>query len=194
MPTRRRTRKSKFVTKRGLPFLLTKYSEAKQLNFTYTDLAVPEPAIALSNVIDLTEISQGDSRSERIGNMIQVTGLYVSYTIESSDISNPQFFRLIVYSPRKVDTTLLPADNMVKVPDSDKFKIWYDKTSPPAFQAGGGSGVFKVRKRWKPYMKVIYDSSSQTSVTQGQIKLMVLSDVDLGVTVNLHARIYFRDL
>lgn len=194
MPRRRhRGRKSKFVTKRGLPFQLMKFAETKFIDDT-ADLNIPSPATFLTNVIELTAIGGGTNQSQRAGNAIQMSGLYISYLMASNDTGNPQFGRVIVYTPRASGSTTLPVDDFLDVVDPDEFKVWYDKISVPAFQAGAGTGVHKVRKSWKPYMKVIYTSSSASSVVQGQVYIMFLSSMNVGVGFEMHSRLYFKDV
>lgn len=194
MPRRRRNgRKSKYVTKRGLPFQLMKFAETKFIDDT-VNLNIATPATFLTNVVDLTAIGGGSNQSQRDGNSLQMSGLYISYTMATTDVNNPQFGRLIVYSPRATGSTTLPVDDFLDIVDPDEFKVWYDKISIPAFQQGGTSGVHKVRKSWKPYMKVIYTSSSAASVVQGQVYLMFLSATNVGVTLDLHSRLYFKDV
>lgn len=186
--------RSKFVTKRSLPFLLSKISEAKQININFTNVLVKSPAVAATNQKSLTLIDQGDGKANREGNMIQVTGYYISATINSNATSVSQYCRVIVYTPRKIGTTLLPSDTMTTQPDTDKFIIWDDRVVVPSFQQGGGLGLIQFKQRWKPYMKVIYDSSAADSVTQGEILVLVLSHENDGVLFNAQCRLFFRDI
>jgi len=72
---RRRGRKSKFVTKRGLPFQLMKYAETKFNDLGVVDVAVPSTAVIGGLFQSLTLTETGVGQKQRIGNMIQVTGI-----------------------------------------------------------------------------------------------------------------------
>lgn len=191
---RKKMGRSKFVTKRQLPFLMSKIAEPKQINNNFEDILIAKPATAATNGRSLTTIAQGDGKAEREGNLIQVTGYFCSFAVESEDTLIAQWLRIIIYTPRKVGTTLLPADDMTSQPDTDKFIIWHDKTVAPALQPGGGVGLIKLKKRWVPYMKVRYDSGADSSVQENEVIVLVLSHLNEGVKLRAQMRLFYRDM
>lgn len=186
-------RKSKFVTKRGLPFQLMKYAETKFVDQA-VNLNILNPPTFAANVLELTDILQGDGQGQRIANHINISGLYGRYRINTNDAASPQFCRIVVYTPRVIGSEDLPSQSVVGLIDPERFKVWYDKTSVPSFQQGSGTGVLHIRKKWKPYMKGLYDVDGAGTITQGQILILFLSTNSSGVTLSSNLRLYFKDL
>jgi len=195
MPSRhrRRGRKTKFVTKRGLPFQLMKYAEAK-FKDQAINVNILAPAIFSTNVVTISDVAQGNEQNARDGDHINISGVYARYRINTNDAASPQFVRIVMYTPRVVDTEDLPTTNVVGLIDPAKFKVWYDKTSVPSFQQGSGVGILHIRKKWKPYMKAIYTTSAGDSITQGRLLVLFLSTNSSGVTLSADIRMYFKDL
>ncbi len=91
---RRRGRKSKFVTKRGLPFQLMKFAETKYFTDSIFGLSLPTPADSSSNrLINLIRI--GTFENERIGQKIQVSGYYIRMTFEAVNTNSMRFMRVV---------------------------------------------------------------------------------------------------
>lgn len=197
MPNKRRRngRKSKFVTKRGFPFQLMKYAEGKRNTVGFAGFAIPDPPLFSTNVVNLVDnIASGPDNGDRVGNTIQVSGVYVSYTCEAILTSSAQFCRVIMWTPRIADSTELPATNMVNIPDPDRFIIWHDKVHYAPFTAGGGTGVGKIRKKFSPFMKVMYNNDLADSVTKNNLHILVLSKNNLGIEISMSARLYYKDV
>jgi len=197
MPHKRRRngRKSKFVTKRGFPFQLMKYAEGKRNTVGFDEFDIPSPAVFATNVVSLVDnIAGGSDNGDREGNIIQVSGVYVSYTCESILTDAAQFCRVIMWTPRIADSTELPAPNMVNIPDPDRFIIWYDKVHNAPFNAGGGTGVGKIRKKFSPFMKVMYNNPFIDSVTKNNLHILVLSKNNVGIEISMSARLYYKDV
>ena len=158
MRRRRRGRKSKFVTKRGLPFQMMKYQETKfKDKVVIGQILTTLPALP-NQLAHLTDISAGDEQDARDGNMIQLTGIYVRIIHEANLTSAGQFIRVCLSSNRNATDFSTPILDATTPPDPDNFKVWYDKTFFTTFLPGGGKGVIEIRKKFKPYMKVIWDS------------------------------------
>ncbi len=110
---RKRGRKSKFVTKRGLPFQLMKYAETKYITFGNTDLTLPNPASLFINNIQLANIREGSGLNERIGQQIQLTGIHIKIIYQAVNANDVRFLRVGVWTPRIVDDTADPFTDMV---------------------------------------------------------------------------------
>ncbi len=198
MPKRfRRKRKSKFVTRRALPFLLMKTAEAKFRDVIAA--TVPLDIFDTSPVdINLTEIAQGITRDTRIGQSIQITGVFFKCTFGTgvaSQVTDARYARAILYSTR--DTDLAPLSTApIGFPDFDKRVIWSDKVVPLPWNNSMPNSMITIRKKFKPYMKCIYDGSAATSVEKNDLKIMISTDALTGgrTSVRFQARIYFRDL
>lgn len=196
MPRRRRRngRKSKFVTKRSLPFQLMKYVEQKFVVLAIADLPLAVPATT-ANLIHLTAINQGNDQFTRDGNMIQVTGIYAKITFTAVSSAKIRFFRMIIYSPRVTNDINSPVSRVVGLPDPDEFVIWVDKLVPcPLPAAATPGGVMMVKKKFKPYMKVLYDDATGGSIKKNSIRLALIGSEDVAVNINLELRLYFKDL
>ncbi len=189
-------RKSKFVSKRGFPFQLMKFAEAKQADIQQTIILGSVGAITRLNPF---AIGRGTGATSRIGNIIQVSGYYSRWTYQSDTVALVQFWRVTVYQNKKeAQGTDVPATDMVNVPDPRKFIIWDDRTLmvPNAVNGNGKNGVMIMKKRFKPYLKVEYDSATNTDISRGNIWVQMLSN-DPGadhVTLNVDWRTYFRDV
>lgn len=194
--SRRNRRKSKYVTKRGLPFQLMKYAETKYNDLLVTNQLIAQPPDG-TTVKDLTVIAGGSSNTSRVGTDIQISGVYIKLIITGPSAPGiVTFFRAILYSDRDINTANAPALGVLDPVDPEQFKVWADKTIVCPTNAGspGPNGVMVLRKKFKPYMKAIYNATIGGSITQGQIKLALLASQTLLATVSVHSRVYFKDL
>jgi len=196
MPARRRRngRKSKFVTKRGLPFQLMKYAETKYNDEGVLDRLLTNPATLGVQFESIVSIGTGNTVNTRVGNIIQVSGFYGRCIYESTLTGQMQYIRICIVTPRDVNNANVPIVDMVTPIDPELHKIWYDKTVPCPFVPGGGHGVLTFRKKFKPYMKTIFDSSVAASVQQGALNFCILTKNDGGATASWCVRTYFKDL
>ncbi len=195
MPRRRRNgRRSKFVTKRGLPFQLMKYAETKYNDHTIFDQNLLTAVVGTNQLQSLVTIGGGTSVNSRIGHQIQVSGFYGRLIIDAALTGASQFVRVCVCSPRVTDNATAPIGNMVGPIDPDDWIIWYDKTHMCPFTPGGGKGVITFKKKFKPYMKTLYDTSFSTTVTQGNLVFCILPKTDMGVNASWSIRTYFKDV
>jgi len=198
MPSRRSRkhgRKTKFVTKRGLPFQLMKFAESKFHDKTATNFLLLSPADYINNVFVATDISRGTGSTSRVGNIVQVSGYYMRMTYESVQQVQAEYMRLIIYTPKQdMLSSELPANDMVSAVDPRRFIIWHDKTVLCANAPGGSKGVMVIKKRFKPYLKLEWDSSNELDVTKGQLLVLALGRTNEAVRINFDFRLHYRDV
>jgi len=143
--------------------------------------------------LDLTFVSQGDGQNERIGQSIQATGVFfraiVGIDIDTTTVS---YTRYILYSKRQNATDNLDVVGPT-LPDFDQYIIWADKLVPNPWTNGISTGVTTIRKKFKPFMKVMYNGSGAGSVEKGNLHLMISTNTS-EVNVNYAVRLYYRDL
>lgn len=192
MPNRRRRmKKSKFVTKRGLPFQLMKFAEAKFV-LKSLSLTMASPPTFANQTLKLTEIASGTNQAERVGNEIQLSGVFLNYDMQSAIASARG--RIILYSPRQVTSTALPATDMTTIPDTDRFIIWVDRKVYCGSQAGNGTGLGSIKFKWKPYMKLRYDGEAAGTITQGVVYCVFITAVNGGIILNTNSKTFFKDV
>jgi len=170
-----------------------KFAETKYITTADAGLALPFPASG-SSVIPLVDIRQGTDIDERVGNEVQVSGVYIRIIYEAALTGTTQWMRALLYSPRVPGSVLPVVSNMVDQPDPDEFIIWFDRTALCTFTPGGGSGVMTIRKKFKPYMKTIFDTSLGPTQQKGQLILGLFGQNDLGTVLSYSARVYFKDV
>lgn len=194
MPRRSRKRKSKYVTKRGLPYQLQKHAEKKFFEHEFASAVFSNPPSYSTSVFEMTQISQGTGNKARIGNEVQMTGLFYKFAIKSK-ATNSSWFRIVMYTPRIIGDVSLPCTLIADQIDPDAHIVWSDKIVALANIQGGGSGIIQYKKRFKPYLKVQWDGgSSLLDITRGQVlMLMIAEDVNV-VEVNGYCRSYWTDI
>lgn len=196
MPHRRRRmkRKTKFVTKRGLPFQLMKYVETKYDVEAQNNLLLENPSVS-ANRSHLTNIRQGIGEVERIGNMVQITGVHVNIIFEAVNPNSMRFLRVVLYTPRSAVVDGDPVINMVDHPDTRDFIIWFDRTvSCPLPAAATPGGTMTVKKKFKPYMKTQYTGSLGSDISDKPLYLLLLPSANLAVEASYNVRTFFKDL
>ncbi len=195
MPRRSRRKKSKYVTRRALPFLIQRQAEPKYIHESITGL---DFIATLPEEKDMTAMTIGGGRENRIGNQIQVTGIYArGFFTPSHDATNPTdnayMARVVLYTPRDQSEILdvLPGEFI----DKERFVVWFDRLVVIPWQNSVIGNTFTIKKSFKPYMKVLYDSALSSSATKNSIKLLVSTNSTTAlVTLDYHWTIYFRDL
>ncbi len=197
MATRRRRRrsgrKSKFVTKRGLPFQLMKYQETKFESFFETAITL-QTAIPATQVIDMSSIFQNVQANGRVGNQINVSGFYCTVIHEAALTGQMQWIRVVVVTPRITTFLGKPIVDMIAPIDPREWKVWYDRVHRSAGPSSGGNAqVFHIRKKFKPFMKVTYDNVSDLSVTENKLMFFITTQNNLGTIASYHCRLYFKD-
>ncbi len=196
MPRRSRRRKTKFVTKRAFPFLLMKNAETKAKSVVARDEVLTD---ALPAAIDLSEIGQGDDEINRTGNEIQISSVFFKATFSNSlDATNPTdrayYARVILYTSRNPDEPDLDVQPM-EFPDRQKYIIWADKVVAVPWLNQITHSVITIKKRFKPYMKAVYDGAGTLTCLKGKLRIMI--SVDSGtaqVLTSYMARQYFKDV
>lgn len=172
-----------------------KFAENKFHDKTATNYLLPVPADYINNVFVATDISRGTGSTSRIGNIVQVSGYYVRMTFESVLQTEAQYMRIIIYTPKQdMLSTELPATDMVAAVDPRRFIIWHDKTLLCANGPGGSKGVMVLKKKFKPYLKLEWDSSNELDVTKGQLLILTLGRTNEAVRFNMDFRLHYRDV
>ena len=76
-----------------------------------------------------------------------------------------------------------------------EYKVWFDKTFPcPTSATGAPGGVLIIKKRFKPYLKVIYKNDLGTEIEQGLVTLQVIPKATLSVRLSYSATIFYKDV
>ncbi len=195
MPRRtRRRRKTKFVTKRALPFLLSRNAEAKRL-----DIEIISSSVTESTSLDLEffGMSQGDSVSQRIGNEIKVSGFMARCTFSidpTFDLDRPFYARILLWMPRGDISEPSPNPGPTELLDPEKYVVWVDRVIPLPWTNAVSGTVVTIKKRFKPYMKMLFDSGTQGNVQKNALQLSISTDsAATGLQVSVGARMYYRD-
>ncbi len=200
MPRRfHRKRKTKFVTRRALPFLLNKHAEPRYIDDPNGGSNIPINDI-LPHDSELTLISTGGNVNSREGNEIRVSGFYLSLTCRPditgvTATNNVRYLRVVLYTKRslaEVDMDVTPTEIIQR----ENYIVWADKMCQVPLNSPGSNSMIKIRKKWKPYMKVIYDGSGESTATSNALFLHVSTDSpdpEL-VEFSYNARLYFREL
>ena len=192
---RSKRRKSKFVTRRALPFLLMKTAESKRKTLSIIDNVI---ANSIDIEFDISVIAQGDAVDQRIGNEIQATGFVGNFTFSvdpSIPETRPAYARVILWMPRGDNQVVAPDATPTEFPDPERYIIWADrKVALPWTNSVTGS-MITIKKKFKPYMKITYDGSTSTSALKGKLQCNVTTDSSSGgALVTADLRLFFRDL
>jgi len=190
---RRRGRKTKFVTKRGLPFQMMKYVETKFKTISVFNQVLSDTA-SLNQFFSLSSIDGGSDQEQRVGNMAQCSGFFIRLVYEAQLTGQMQYIRVIVYTPRFTGQAVPAIDDMITPADPDLHKVWVDKVAPCPFVPGGGGGVMTLKKKFKPYMKMIWGTDDGEDIEQGQILVNIIGKNNLGTTASWMTRLYFKDM
>lgn len=197
MPRRtRRRRKSKYVTRRALPFLLARKAEKKYEDKSFDD----ELVASLPIEHDMTTIPTGTGVNERVGNVIQVTGIFgkflFSNSLDDTTPTNKAYYgRVICWMPRgdlaAIQLDAEPGTNI----DPDKYIIFFDKTVPIPWGNGISNSMVTLKKSFKPYMNITYDNNNSTGVEKNKLQVSVFTNsLTAIVECKGNIRMYFRDL
>jgi len=197
MPRRSHKRKSKYVTKRSLPFQLMKYAETKRLITDFDDEIID----LAGNTFDLSLITQGETQSTREGNEIQFRSVYCRFYTEVA--GTPQsgqavYMRFILYSPRLANLSVPPVTEMRGFVDMDNYIVWQDKWVQVGTDRLHGALV-TIKHKWKPYMKLLWNGNGATTHRKGSVFLQIIrtstAEVDPpNVLLNGFATAFFKDI
>lgn len=192
---RRRKRKSKFVTRRALPFLLMKTAEAHRKTLSIIDNVI---ANSIDIEFDMSVISQGDGVAQRNGNEIQATGFVGKFTFSidpSIPETRPSYARVILWMPRGDNQVVAPDAAPTEFPDPERYIIWADRTVALPWTNSLTGSMITIKKKFKPYMLITYDGSSDTSATKGKLQVNVTTDSSSGGALcTADLRLFFRDV
>jgi len=192
---RRHRRKTKFVTRRALPFLLMKQAEAKRQGDSVSDetLSVSTPVD-----FDLSVIAQGNAVGQRIGNSVQATGFIGNFTFSVDTViaeTSPKYARILLWMPRGDSNVLPPNVSPTEFPDPEQYIIWVDRRLPLPWTNSITNSQATIKKKFKPYMLMNWDSAINTSCIKGKLQCTVVSDSTSGAAlVTADLRLYYRDV
>lgn len=152
-----------------------------------------------SDTHTFTNIAQGDSQNQRIGNQLYVTGYHFEVTLlpeaAPSGASAPlSAVRIVVYIPKDSDDSITafgPETNL----DLDNYTFLYDKTFPMTPSQGRRIVLSKKFNRGaRKGIKVQYNGTLGTDVAKNPIKMSIVQDNSLDFpTYQMHGRIYYKD-
>ncbi len=193
--TRMRKRKSKFVTRRALPFLLMKTAEAKRQGDEVQDAIL---SASSSVEFDLSLIDQGDSVGQRTGNSVQATGFIGNFTFSLDPTiseTRPNYARILLWMPRGDSNVVPPNVSPTEFPDPENYIIWADRRiALPWINSVQGSHA-TIKKKFKPYMKMNWDTALAVSCIKGKLQATVVSDSTTGAgRLTADLRLFFRDI
>ena len=127
--------------------------------------------------------------------MIQTTGIHAKITFEAVNANSMRFLRVVLYTPRSGLVDAAPVGNMNDHADPDLYIIWFDKTvTCPVAAAATPGGVMTVKKKFKPYLKTLYDADQGVDVSDHPVWMLLLPSADQAVQASWESRLYFKDL
>lgn len=146
----------------------------------------------------LVALAVGDTQSSRTGNQLRLTGLYGQFICRQADTTN--IVRMILYIPKNKTVTMSAAGGIgvLSAVDLDKFTVLEDKLLHMN-NVGGNQKYAKIAKKFnrgsRAGIKVQYDGTTATDVTENDLRLYVVSD---STVINDPAflgnmRTYFKD-
>lgn len=176
---------------------MQKQAETKHRSFT----AAHEQLVAtLPEELNLTDIAEGTTVGQRVGRSIQISSVFFQCGFSNSlDFSTPTdkayYGRVILYTPRD-PTNPNPLESLpFELTDNERYIIWADKTVPIPWGNGISNSMITIKKRFKPYMKAIYDSSTSSSIEKGPLYLVITVNNTVAITeVSYACRLYYKDL
>jgi len=172
-----------------------KYAETKYIVFAGSDVVLLNPPSVGVNNINCCDIREGSGLNERIGQQIQLTGIHIKIIFKGQNSNDLRWLRAMLYSPRIEDDTGSPVLDMVNTAQFEENIVWADKLAiAPLAEASTPGGVFTIKKKFKPYLKVMYENALGDSVTKGMLRLFMLPKDDLSVEVSWNVKVYFKDL
>ncbi len=155
-------------------------------------------AFGSAKTLNMTSIDQGVTQNTRIGNMIQITGIHFHCGFGqglTNDVTDPRYARVIVYTARDSDVTDLNVTPFT-YPDKEQFIIWADKTVPVPSATQISNSMITIRKKFRPYMKCLFDANVLNIVEKNPVKVMITTNAVAGneASVVYQCRLYYRDL
>lgn len=158
-------------------------------------------------VVQLTAIAQGDGESNRDGNEIRITSLFMRMFVGPSSTNVSDSARLIVFQDFSPDGSLVLSDvlettgaasvmySCYNTDNSASYNVLIDKTYTFYYTWNRRAHFFKKYIKFKNPRRIKYTGSAGASYGKGQIKAYFCSDsASLGCTFNGNVRVQFLDM
>jgi len=145
--------------------------EKKQIVFSMNQVSIDNAGVDNT----LNAIAQGTGQADRVGNSVKFSGYWGRFSIYFPD--SPNFFRVIVYSPKNEgDTMFNDSVTVTGVYDMDKYNVYYDKMFSGDGTAGNATRSLTIRKKWKNGKKQQYNGPASGNIVSGRLILYCVSD------------------
>lgn len=203
MPSRhtRRTRRShkrsmsKFVTRSAATKIILGVGETHQLKLS-------DQTVIIDNVapgdVHLNDVEGGSDTSQRIGSEIQMQSIYIEgyAALGSSVMTAPYMCRILLYSPLIPNSNILANLTTVSQIDKNEFNVYSDKLIQVPWINQIGSNHFQLSHSWKPFRKVVFSGIAGTTITKGDVHMVLVTDAPVTEPVSMHWRstLNFKDL
>lgn len=158
-----------------------------------------------SRLLQIVDITQGDSDSGRTGNSLLLKNIYFrgQLTINPVVASNTRVTLALVKDKQQVAdtspglsdifTSSTDPDTLLNLSSSGRFKILWRKTYTLT-PVGGGRNCIDITKYWKLYDHVRYNGPAATDIQRNGYYLAIISsEVANFPTVNLNNRVGYHD-
>lgn len=196
MPYKRKTRR-RFPKRRTFRrrFVKMPAVEKKTSIINFSSQNVPDWTVGSIDQ-SLTDINQGLTQTNRIGNSVHLTSLYGDFFLTGADTTNS--VRMILYIPKNVTTTLSTlAFNAA--PDLDQVTILQDRLL--TFSSNGNNcRRFKIKKKFdygrRKGIHCTYTDGTGTNITKNRLRLLLVSDSTVAPhpVLNGFLRIFYTDV
>lgn len=161
--------------------------EQKRAQNEFTNLS--QSTTGLNTAI--TDIATGDGIGNRDGHEIFLNKFRARYAVVAGDTTNE--VRFILYSKKDVSGSDIAASTRSAL-DYDNYTIYLDKLC--VVGTGELIKVCNLKKTWPGRgKKVLYDTTSSTSQTQGEVLMYTVSDSGAAThpTMNGHYELFFKE-
>lgn len=197
MPKRtyRKSRNMLSTMKKIAKSVVAKNTETKVFTGSFADVPIANSA-AGPLIQSVTDIPEGTSQNQRVGNQITLTSVKYDFFFAGADSTNS--IRMILYisrDPNDIITTL----NFNQAPDLDKYVILRDvfiTTSQQGNDCVRKRGYISFRKRGKSNgLKVQWSGPNLNQQTKNRVLMYMVSDsgVVSHPTVNGFFRTFYKD-
>lgn len=158
-----------------------------------------------SRLLQIVDITQGDSDSGRTGNSLLLKNIYFrgQLTINTAVASNTRITLALVKDKQQVAdtapqlsdifTSSTDPDTLLNLNSSGRFKIKWRKTYTLT-PVSGGRNCIDITKYWKLYDHVRYNGPASTDIQRNGYYLAIISSEAINFpTVNLNNRVGYHD-
>ncbi len=178
-------------------------TEIKEFNTTFDPTAIIDAA---GNLVQLTNIPQGDTTITRDGSQCKVLSVYVKGVIKISQSATSSAFRLMLVWDRQTNQVIYTtADLLLDASSVDsinsplnlnnkrRFKVLYDKTF--GLNINGRSVIpFRIYKKLNMMIRFDGSTPSIADLTSNSLSLLMIGDeVTNDPTISWIARVRFVD-